>query len=91
MNTSHSPSSHASWQRTRRLLVAWLLGCGVALGAAAQSFPSKPIRMIVPFPAGGTTDIVARILAQRMSEWLVHRRARYRRRIAQCRNRTWCP
>lgn len=34
----------------------------------AQTFPTKPIRMIVPFPAGGTTDIVARIVAQRMSE-----------------------
>lgn len=36
--------------------------------AIAQAYPSKPIRMIVPFPAGGTTDIVARIVAQRMSE-----------------------
>ncbi len=68
MNTSHAPIIHAGWRGTRRLLSAWLLGCGVALGAAAQTFPSKPIRMIVPFPAGGTTDIVARILAQRMSE-----------------------
>ncbi|MGA8514443.1 MAG: tripartite tricarboxylate transporter substrate-binding protein [Burkholderiaceae bacterium] len=36
--------------------------------ALAQSYPSKPIKMIVPFPAGGTTDIVARLVAQRMSE-----------------------
>jgi tripartite-type tricarboxylate transporter receptor subunit TctC len=34
----------------------------------AQSFPSKPLRIIVPFPAGGTTDIAARIVAQRMQE-----------------------
>jgi tripartite-type tricarboxylate transporter receptor subunit TctC len=36
--------------------------------AHAQGYPSKPIKMIVPFPAGGTTDIVARLVAQRMSE-----------------------
>ncbi|HZT61951.1 MAG TPA: tripartite tricarboxylate transporter substrate-binding protein [Burkholderiales bacterium] len=40
----------------------------VAQPAFAQSFPSKPIRVVVPFPAGGTTDIVARLVGQRMSE-----------------------
>jgi tripartite-type tricarboxylate transporter receptor subunit TctC len=46
-----------------RLLL--LLACGTAW---AQPFPYKPLRIIVPFPAGGTTDIVARLVAQRMSE-----------------------
>ena len=36
--------------------------------AQTQPYPSKPIKMIVPFPAGGTTDIVARLVAQRMTE-----------------------
>ena len=36
--------------------------------ALAQSFPSKPVKMIVPFPPGGGTDILARPLAQKLSE-----------------------
>ena len=36
--------------------------------ATAQAYPGRPLKMIVPFPAGGTTDLVARLLAQRMSE-----------------------
>ncbi|WP_240467062.1 tripartite tricarboxylate transporter substrate binding protein [Comamonas sp. lk] len=36
-------------------------------GAIAQSFPSKPITLIVPFPAGGTTDVLARTLGERLS------------------------
>jgi len=46
-------------------LIAALL---FAAAAGAQPFPSKPIRILVPFPAGGTTDIVARLVGQRMSE-----------------------
>jgi tripartite-type tricarboxylate transporter receptor subunit TctC len=34
----------------------------------AQNFPDRPIKLIVPFPAGGPNDIVARVIAQRMSE-----------------------
>jgi len=47
------------------LTVSAVLG---SASAQAQAYPSKPIKMIVPFPAGGTTDIVARLVAQRMSE-----------------------
>jgi len=36
--------------------------------AAAQSYPAKPVRLVVPFPAGGATDLLARSLAQRVGQ-----------------------
>jgi len=41
------------------------------LPSAAEDFPAKPIRLIVPFPPGGPNDIIARVIGQRMSE-IVH-------------------
>lgn len=41
-----------------------------AQGAAAADWPRQPIRVVVPFPAGGTTDLLARLFGQRMSETL---------------------
>ena len=54
-----------------KFLGALLTGLSLLLSpalAAAQDFPSKPIRLIVPFPAGGPNDIIARVIGQRMSE-----------------------
>jgi tripartite-type tricarboxylate transporter receptor subunit TctC len=43
-------------------------GCAFAAASAAQSYPVKPIRIIVTYPAGGGTDFVARLIAQRLTE-----------------------
>jgi tripartite-type tricarboxylate transporter receptor subunit TctC len=54
---------------TRRSLALSLAVIALAIGnAAAQSFPSKPVRIVVGFAPGGNTDVVARILAQRLGE-----------------------
>jgi tripartite-type tricarboxylate transporter receptor subunit TctC len=45
-----------------------LVVAAFATGAAAHAYPSKPIRMIVPFPAGSTPDIVARTFGHKLSE-----------------------
>ena len=52
------------------LLAALGLAAGLAPLAQAQSYPSKPIRLIVPFPAGGATDLFARSLSQKLGERL---------------------
>ena len=56
----------------RRLLEAATLGLAAACAVppAAQTFPTKPLRIIVPYAPGGTTDIVGRRMAQRLSEVL---------------------
>lgn len=57
---------------TRRHLIQVLaLAATMASGAAmAQAWPSKPISLIVPFPAGGTTDVLARALAEKLQQSL---------------------
>jgi tripartite-type tricarboxylate transporter receptor subunit TctC len=55
-----------------RLQIKWWMSallCAALIPAAAlaQTYPNKPIRIIVPFAAGGAVDVVARAVGQRMS------------------------
>jgi len=55
----------------RRVLQAMAIGLALsASGAMAQTWPSKPITLVVPFPAGGTTDALARALGEKLSQRL---------------------
>jgi tripartite-type tricarboxylate transporter receptor subunit TctC len=84
MNENRSRKARPDWSaherllavsRTRREFVAAAVGVGaVALFPAAvrgqEQFPARTIRIIVPFPAGATTDMLARLFAHRMSDGL---------------------
>ena len=50
------------------LLATVLLALGVGGPAAAQPYPTKPIKFVVPYPPGGASDVTARILGQKLSE-----------------------
>ena len=59
-------SSHWGWVRRCLALSVGLIG----LASLAQPYPHKPVRLLVPFPAGGATDIFARALSQKLPEKL---------------------
>lgn len=50
-----------------RWMIAILLGT-FSVYIHAASYPTRPVRMVVPFPAGGPTDALARVIAQKLSE-----------------------
>jgi tripartite-type tricarboxylate transporter receptor subunit TctC len=67
-------STHTVTVRRRRLAGFWLLGLLLVLIApfgqvayGAEPYPSRPVQLIVPFPAGGPTDVVARLYAKHLS------------------------
>jgi tripartite-type tricarboxylate transporter receptor subunit TctC len=54
----------------RKILATLALGLAAASGAYAQAWPSKPVTLLVPFPPGGSTDLIARTLGAKLQEKL---------------------
>lgn len=62
--------AHHAFVRARRQVIAGLLFGLVSIGAVAQSFPAKPIRLLTPYPPGGSTDTLSRIVGPKLSQLL---------------------
>jgi tripartite-type tricarboxylate transporter receptor subunit TctC len=56
--------------RSMAMAFTFVLALFGAAGAVAQGFPSKPIKLVVPYPPGGPTDVQARVVAQKLGELL---------------------
>jgi tripartite-type tricarboxylate transporter receptor subunit TctC len=54
----------------KKLLITLALGVAAAAGAQAQAWPNKPVTLLVPFPPGGSTDMIARTLGQKLQDKL---------------------
>jgi len=66
-------SAYVNWRKPMRSLNSVLVTLAAAcllcpVQSLAQTYPSRPVKVVVPYGAGGTTDIVARIVSQRLSE-----------------------
>src|SRR5438105_6450162 len=67
------PQHHPGDNMQRRFLISAAMATaslGIAGTASAQAYPNKPVRLVVPFAPGGTTDIVARVVSDKMGQIL---------------------
>ena len=63
-------SQRFQWRRSLTVAALSLLSLGASVSSQAQAWPNKPIRIVVGFAPGGTTDVMARLMAQHLSESL---------------------
>ena len=64
------PTVDSLWQQIVRLVVVALAAAIIPATVEAQPYPNRPIKIIVPYPAGGAVDIVARTIGQALAEQL---------------------
>lgn len=69
MNTQN-PKPRAAWTQLRAALLLAAASALLPAAAGAQEFPQHPVRMVLPYPAGGPTDLLARVVAVKMGESL---------------------
>ena len=53
-----------------RIILAFLLFCNIAGAATAQTWPSRPLRLVIPFSPGGGADLAGRVIARELSDEL---------------------
>ena len=70
MNTKQSNPSHQRRSITKLLALTLVASIGCVGVAQADSYPSKPITLVVPYPAGGANDMLGRLIGQKLSEGL---------------------
>lgn len=70
-----TPITHIASTAPRKIATTWLLACALAAGLtvispvrAADDYPTKPVRVVVAFTAGGTTDMLARSVSQQLAQ-----------------------
>ncbi len=68
--TSLLPAHLRRYMLMAGLAVASLAGLAPGLAMAQSDYPTRPVTLVVPFPAGGSTDLVARVIAQKMTNGL---------------------
>ena len=70
MSTKQSTPSQARRTITKLVALTLLAGVGCVGVAQAQTYPTKPVTLVVPYPAGGANDMLGRLIGQKLSEGL---------------------